>query len=203
MADVTTVISRSAHVRGRVSGDANLEIHGRVDGEVEVTGELVVDTDALVAANLTARRIIIRGAVKGDLTATDGVVLEDGARVVGDVRAPRISIAPGALLRGYVQTAAGAATERLGANAGAAVPRAKAQAQQSAPRTTTQARVVPAPAPRAAPPPARHVAAVPVAVKKPVVAVPERVVAKAGPPAPVVPALRKGAKGALHKKRAS
>lgn len=188
MADVTTVISRSAHVRGRVSGDANLEIHGRVDGEVEVTGELVVDTHALVAANLTARRLIIRGAVKGDLNATEGVVLEDGARVVGDVRAPRISIAPGALLRGYVQTAAGAA--------GGAAPRAKAQ--QSAPRTqVAQPRAVPAPAPRAAAPPARHVAAVVVATKKPVVAV------KAGPPAPVVPALRKGAKGALHKKRAS
>jgi cytoskeletal protein CcmA (bactofilin family) len=187
MADVTTVISRSAHVRGRVSGDSNLEIHGRVDGEVDVTGELVVDTHALVAANLTARRLIIRGAVKGDLTAVEGVVLEDGARVVGDVRAPRISIAPGALLRGYVQTAAG----------GAAAPRAKAQTQHAAPRTQPKAVVVSAS--RAAPPPARpQPVAVAVAAKKPVVAA-----VKAGPPAPVVPALRKGAKGALHKKRAS
>ena len=182
MADVTTVISRSSHVRGRVSGAANLEIHGRVDGEVDVTGELVVDTHALVAANLTARRLIIRGAVKGDLTAAEGVVLEDGARVVGDVRAPRISIAPGALLRGYVQTAG---------NAGSA-PRAKAPA-------TPQSR----PLPKAAPPPARPVIAV--AAKKPAVVAPvaARAAAKAGPPAPVVPALRKGAKSALHKKRAS
>ena len=185
MADVTTVIARSSHVRGRVSGAANLEIHGRVDGEVDVTGELVVDTHALVAANLTARRLIIRGAVKGDLTAAEGVVLEDGARVVGDVRAPRISIAPGALLRGYVQTGAGAA----------AVPRAKAHAVQHVAR----------PLPKAAPPPARPVD---VAAKKPPIAHPTprleaRVVAKAGPPAPVVPALRKGAKSTLHKKRAS
>ena len=60
MADVTTVISRSAHVRGRVSGDANLEIHGRVDGEVEVTGELragarVATTGA--ASLLSAQRL--------------------------------------------------------------------------------------------------------------------------------------------------
>src|SRR4051794_38300138 len=104
MAD-STVIARSARVRGRVTGAGDLSIEGWVEGEVEVSGELVVEGTGLVAANLAARRLVVRGAVKGDLVGEEAVVLEDGAKVVGDVRAPRIAIAPGALVRGYVQTA--------------------------------------------------------------------------------------------------
>ena len=181
MASDVTVIGRTSFVRGRLSGPGDLEILGRVEGEVEMTGELVIDAHALVAANLTARRMVVRGAVKGDLTAVEGVSLEDGARVVGDVRAPRISIAPGALLRGYVQTSDGAA----------ATPRAKAQAPMAR---------IPAKAPAVLARPAAPVvrpAPIPLAAEPA-----KKMVTKAGPPAPIVPALRKGAKSALHKKRA-
>jgi len=41
----------------------------------------------------TLHEIVVRGAVRGDLSATESIHLEDGARVVGDVRAPRIAIA--------------------------------------------------------------------------------------------------------------
>ena len=55
-------------------------------------------------------------------------MLEEGAKVVGDVRAPRIAIAPGALLRGYVQTANAGASAGSGAgrSARATTPRAAA-----------------------------------------------------------------------------
>ena len=37
MADVT-VIGRGSHVSGRVEGAMDLEIHGRVDGDVAIEG---------------------------------------------------------------------------------------------------------------------------------------------------------------------
>ena len=92
-------------MRGRVTGSGDLEIQGRVDGDVSVTGELTIDSHGLVGSNVNGRRLVIRGAVKGDLQADESIALEGGARVVGDVRAPRVAIAPGALVRGYVQTA--------------------------------------------------------------------------------------------------
>lgn len=187
----TTVIGQGSRIRGRISGATDLEIAGYVEGEVEVSGELVVDVPGRVAANLTAQRLVVRGAVKGDLSATEAVILEDGARVVGDVRAPRIVIAPGALLRGYVQTAA----------AGQAPARPKAQPAQAARPAAPAAAPAPAraPAPRvvAAPPPR---AAAPA---QPRTAPTNATSSKAkGPPAPMVPALKKGAKGTLQKKRA-
>jgi cytoskeletal protein CcmA (bactofilin family) len=206
MASETTVIGRGTIVRARVFGTGDLEVQGRVEGEIATEGEVIVAAEGLVGASVTARRIVVRGAVRGDLVAEEGVHLEDGARVVGDVRSSRVSIAPGALLRGYVQTGA----------AGAARPaRAATVAVKAAPKPA--ARAVAAPAPKATPKPAPKVAAAaPKAAPKPAArpapppprsapaAAKKAPLALAGArpkaPPPVVPVLKKGAKGSLKKK---
>ena len=172
MADVT-VIGRGARVRGRLNGSGDLEIQGHVDGDVTVDGEVTVDTHGLVGASLSGRRLVVRGAVKGDLSADESISLESGARVVGDVKAPRVAIAPGALVRGYVQTA-GIEGARKGAR-----PAAKAVAApaKSAPRVVAA--------------PAKSAPKMTLAGARPL---------PKGPPPPVVPVLKKGAKAALKKK---
>ena len=186
MAD-PTVIGRATFVRGRVSGSGDIEIAGRVEGDVASDGEVTVDTSGLVAANITARRIVVRGAVKGDLTAEDALVVEAGAKIVGDLRAPRIAIAQGGLVRGHVQTG----------GAGTARPRTVAAA---AARPAAPAKAAPAPAAKAAPAPAKASTSNGPVTK---VAPPRGATlagARMGPPPPVVPALKKGTK-AVQKKR--
>lgn len=187
----TTVIGRASFVRGRVNGTGDLEIAGRVEGDVTVTGEVTVESSGLVSANISARRIVVRGAVKGDLNADDALHLESGARVVGDLRAPRIAIAPGGLVRGHVQTgAAGAAKPRAAsASARATVPSATAA---SAPRAASK------PIPKAAP--SRPAVAASKNNGKPAHRGATLAGSRPGPPPPVVPALKKGTK-AVHKKR--
>jgi cytoskeletal protein CcmA (bactofilin family) len=182
MANDVAVLGRSTHVRGRITGAASVEIAGRVDGEIDVTGDVVIETTGLIGANVSGRRLVVRGAVKGDLIGAESITLEDGAKVVGDVRAPRIAISQGALLRGFVQTS----------NGGAA-PHAKAS-------TTTAARPAVIPAARISTPKVTHhdhpsqKAAPKVAPRQEKVAEkPVRTAVKAPPP-PVVPALKKGAK---------
>jgi cytoskeletal protein CcmA (bactofilin family) len=189
-----TVIGRTSVVTGRITGTSDLEIAGRVEGDVAVSGEVVIDSTGLVGANVSASRIVVRGAVRGDLTAEESLVVESGARIVGDLRAPRIAIAQGGLVRGHVQTGGAAARPRPAAT----VARATV--------TETKARLAapPAPPPRAAkaappappPPPApksdtNHKPAPPGAVLAG---------ARLGPPPPVVPVLKKGTK-AVQKKR--
>jgi cytoskeletal protein CcmA (bactofilin family) len=189
MADVT-VIGRGSRVRGRITGDGDVEILGHVEGDVQVSGDVTIGEEGLCGSGLAARRLVIRGAVKGDLTASESIALDGGARVVGDLRAPRIAIAPGALVRGYVQTAdAGSApaAKRSAQGARAATPPARAAAAPaSSPAVARQA----PPPPKSAPQVSRPQAS---AAKAP----PPR--AKAAP-APVVPVLKKGAKGAMKKR---
>lgn len=174
-----TVLGHGSFVRGNVRGDGDVEIEGRVEGEIEVAGAVTVGADGIVKASIRASRIVVRGAVLGDLVATESLRLEKGARVVGDLRAPSIGIAEGGLVRGNVET-----------GEASSAPAARA-AQKPAQRPAVQARPAPAQAPaRIAAPVAK---AAPTPAPKPAV---ERAVA----PPPVVPVLRKGAKGAVKKK---
>lgn len=178
-------------VRGSVRGDGDLEILGRVEGSVAVGGDLVVGETALVKSDVSGRHVVVRGAIAGNVSAEESLVLEAGARVVGDLGAPRIGIRPGALVRGNVSTQGDGAPRR--AAAAAAPPRpakapARAAVAKPAPPPRPAARPAPAPVAKPAPAPA------PAAAKAPAPA------AKAGPPPPVLPSLKKGAKGALKKK---
>src|SRR5688500_9854587 len=103
MASVST-IGRGSVVRGSVHGEGDLEILGRVEGSVAVSGELTIGEGALIRSDVTGRRVVVRGAIAGNVSAAEAIVLEPGARVVGDLGAPQIGIQPGALVRGHVST---------------------------------------------------------------------------------------------------
>jgi cytoskeletal protein CcmA (bactofilin family) len=201
MADrpTTTLIGSSTFVRGRINGTGDLEIAGRVEGEVECSGDVLVDTGGLVGASISARRIVVRGAVKGDLVGEEAVILEAGARVVGDLRAPRIAIAPGGLVRGHVQTgAAGAARPRsASATASRASTTSSAAKTSSAKVAAAPARTEPA---KQAPAAARSAPAN--GAKTSAHARGSALGAgRVGPPPPVVPALKKGTKAVAHHKK--
>jgi len=174
MADVT-VIGQGIFLRGSIKGDGDVEIRGRIEGDVEVAGEVTIGEGALVKADISGRRIVVRGSVAGNLTGEDGVRLEEGARVVGDLRGAGIGIAEGALLRGNVQTGTGGGAER------GRTRQATREARQPA---RVEPRKVPAVAakgnsgPRKAQP----------AEERP------------APPPPVVPVLKKGSRAALRKR---
>jgi cytoskeletal protein CcmA (bactofilin family) len=194
-----TVIGRGVRVRGRIQGEGDLAVEGYVEGEISVTGELIVEAAGLLGGNSNARVIVVRGAVRGDLTAEEVVRLEEGARVVGDLRAPRIAIAKGALVRGLVQTGAADAAPRPAAKK--EVRSAPKPAPTAAPRAPAKAATAPPPPARPAPKPAEAPRAEARTAARPA---PPSMLAggspSKGPPPPVVPALKKGAKAALKKK---
>jgi cytoskeletal protein CcmA (bactofilin family) len=196
MAAQLSVIGRTTRVHGRVTGAVDLEVQGFVDGEIVVGGDVTVDTHGMAGAGVRGRRLVVRGAVRGDLVGEEAVLLEDGARVVGDVRAPRVAIAPGALVRGFVQTgepSAGAARNARPqvvarpAPAPALKP-ALASAMRAAPVTVTPAVAA------SSKPATKEASAAHAANNTSANAAPRR------PPPPVVPALKK-AKGQIAKRK--
>jgi len=172
-----SVIGRGTVVRGNVRGSGSLEIFGRVEGDVSVSGELVLGEDSAVKGSVSGSHITVSGAVQGDVRGSEAVLLERGARVVGDLTAPRIGVATGALVKGMVRTDGEPA---LGA------PRRGATG-------ATRPIAFPARAPAPAKAEPREEADSEAPPKEPKAA-------REAPPPPVVPALAKGAK-AKKKKR--
>jgi len=97
-----TIIGPSILINGRLSGEEDLTVRGRVEGEVALSRRLIVDKTGIVKANVSVKHAIISGVVVGNITATDCVELTPGGRMVGDIAAPRVIIVEGASFRGRV-----------------------------------------------------------------------------------------------------
>jgi cytoskeletal protein CcmA (bactofilin family) len=189
----SSVIGAGTVVHGNLKGEGSLEVYGRIDGDVQMTGDVRDGESAAVRGQISATTISVSGSVAGDLQGSEAVLLERGAKVVGDLTAPRVGIANGALVRGNVRTEGELSI---------------AHKRPAAPAAAAKPVVVPAAKPAPPPPKSAPYAAKPVAKvePRPLPAPVEVAVAVAAPaprpkepdrrpPPPVLPSLGKGAKG--------
>lgn len=102
-------IGKSVVIRGEVKGGEDLIIDGRVEGTVTLTeSRLTIGSSANVAADLTARDVLIQGAVQGNIVASGRVELRAGSVVEGNVQAARLAVEDNAVFRGKVDLTQGA-----------------------------------------------------------------------------------------------
>jgi len=97
-----TVIGQSILISGKLTGDEDLTVQGRVEGELTLTRTLIVEPSGVVKANVAVKNAIISGVVVGNINATESVELTREGRMVGDIRSPRVIIVDGASFRGRV-----------------------------------------------------------------------------------------------------
>ncbi len=97
-----TVIGPSILISGKLSGDEDLTVRGRVEGELSLSKTLIVEPSGIVKANVAVKNAIVSGVVVGNIAATESVELTQEGRMVGDIRAPRVIIVDGASFRGRV-----------------------------------------------------------------------------------------------------
>jgi cytoskeletal protein CcmA (bactofilin family) len=107
-------IGKSVEIRGEVKGSEDLIVDGRLEGTITLAeGRLTIGATANVAADLTAKDVLILGHVQGNIVAGGRVELRAGCAVEGDIRALRLSVEDNAVFRGKVDLtqAAGKAPE--------------------------------------------------------------------------------------------
>jgi cytoskeletal protein CcmA (bactofilin family) len=95
-----TVVGPAISIRGRIEGEEDLRVEGRVEGSISLTETLYVEPGGVVLAQIEARDVVISGIVIGDISAANSVTLNKAAKLVGNISAPRIIIADGASFRG-------------------------------------------------------------------------------------------------------
>jgi cytoskeletal protein CcmA (bactofilin family) len=96
-------IGKGLFIKGEINGSESLFIDGKVEGSVNLPGNRVtVGRNGQVAANITAREIVVLGKVRGNVSATDRVDIRAEGSLSGDVAAARISIEDGAFFKGGI-----------------------------------------------------------------------------------------------------
>jgi cytoskeletal protein CcmA (bactofilin family) len=83
-------------------------VDGRVEGTISLSeSRLTIGPNAVLAADLTARDVLVLGQVQGNIAASGRVELRAGCQVTGDVRALRLAIEDNAVFRGKVDLTQG------------------------------------------------------------------------------------------------
>ena len=97
-----TVIGETIVINGKLSGDEDLTVRGRIEGELSLSRTLIVEPSGIVKANVAVKNAIVSGTVVGNIDAVESVELTKEGRMVGDIRAPRVIIVDGASFRGRI-----------------------------------------------------------------------------------------------------
>jgi cytoskeletal protein CcmA (bactofilin family) len=158
-----TVVGPSILISGRLTGDEDLTVRGRVEGELTLSRTLIVEPSGVVKANVAVKNAIVSGVVVGNINATESVELTREGRMVGDIRAPRVIIVDGASFRGRVDMGdvepGRLPSERPAVARPQAVTRPTVRPGATPPRPPTPPAAAPRAAPTPPPPPARTPAA--------------------------------------------
>jgi len=99
----TAFFGAKLSVKGKVSGSGNLIVMGKLEGEFDLNGELVVAPPAVLNGEIKAVNVTVSGNITGNLTAREKIHLEKSAVVNGRLSSPRLSVADGASFNGDVE----------------------------------------------------------------------------------------------------
>jgi cytoskeletal protein CcmA (bactofilin family) len=102
MESLDTRVGSSILVTGKIEGDGNVIVEGRVEGSINIKGDLQIDVAGQVKSSVQARNIYVMGILVGNAVASEKIELAPGGRMIGDVRTPRFLINEGAAYRGNV-----------------------------------------------------------------------------------------------------
>jgi cytoskeletal protein CcmA (bactofilin family) len=102
-------IGKSVVICGEVKGGEDLIVDGRVEGTISLSeSRLTIGASADVAADMSAKDVLILGQVHGNVVASGRVELRAGCVMEGDIRALRLAVEDNAVFRGKVDLTQGA-----------------------------------------------------------------------------------------------
>jgi cytoskeletal protein CcmA (bactofilin family) len=101
-----TVIGAKARLVGEITGDEDILIHGRFEGNIKVSRSVTVAPSGEIKGDIHGRSVVVGGRVHGQVRADERAELLASASVQGNVNAPKVVIAEGAQLQGNVAMSA-------------------------------------------------------------------------------------------------
>jgi cytoskeletal protein CcmA (bactofilin family) len=112
-----SIVSEGLHIAGNLFSDGDVQVDGRVEGDVQGRN-ITVGATGTVVGKIIADEAMISGAVNGEIRAR-AVVLTRTAKVASDITQESVSIESGAVFEGAIRRPGSGGTAKAGANGGA------------------------------------------------------------------------------------
>lgn len=98
-----SVISADLAIEGKIVGAGHVRIAGRFKGDVQVEGNLTVDSGAKLEGQVRASAVMVAGELLGNIENARRVELLSGGIIIGDVKAGSLTVAAGSRMRGQAE----------------------------------------------------------------------------------------------------
>lgn len=98
-----SLIASGITVEGKINGKGNVRVAGKFKGDIQVEGDLAIDSIASVEGQVKAGHITVNGTLQGNIESASHVELKQGSTVNGDIKAATLSVTSGARMRGNVE----------------------------------------------------------------------------------------------------
>lgn len=99
-----STLGASLEIKGKISGEEDLQIDGKVEGSVALNGQrLTVGRSGQLNSEVWACEVVVYGKLTGNVHASDRVEIKKDGSVTGDIITARISIEDGAYFKGRIE----------------------------------------------------------------------------------------------------
>jgi cytoskeletal protein CcmA (bactofilin family) len=100
--DNITLLAKGVVLKGEIHVEGTVRIDGRLDGDIQTKGQVIIGEDGLVQGTITAGTVISSGRIKAKVMADERVQLMRTATLIGEVLTPVLIIEEGAKLQGVM-----------------------------------------------------------------------------------------------------
>ena len=98
--DFDTVMASDISFTGNIRFTKPFMIKGKMNGIIEATSDLLIDTDAVVNADISTDRVLVRGKVTGNINGRKLVYVTSTGTVKGDITSAQVVLEPGSTFTG-------------------------------------------------------------------------------------------------------
>ena len=97
---ITTIIGNGSECNGDFNAEGSIRVDGVIQGNVTVSGTLVVGVTGYINGDINASVVIVGGEINGNVNAPDKTELTSTARMIGDIVTNTIVIDERAIFQG-------------------------------------------------------------------------------------------------------
>lgn len=98
--DELSLIASHLMIKGDINGAGDLKIDGKIQGNVNLEGNLFLTESGEVKGNIVANNFECSGFVEGNITIQEKLTIGSKSKVVGDIRTKILIIEEGAEING-------------------------------------------------------------------------------------------------------
>ena len=98
-----TVITAAVQLVGTIKGIGDVVLHGALEGDVRLSGILVLGKSGKIRGKIEARNVVVEGDFEGIIKAAEKVEIRDGGKCKGDIFTATIAVSENAYFEGNVK----------------------------------------------------------------------------------------------------